>query len=68
MEGRCARCNQPFEIPSWMSYDEVTSICGDCADDLRSEEEAYVAQMQAQADDEAYARYCYEQERENYGR
>lgn len=34
----CVRCGFPFEPPT--SDDTKTNVCGNCADDLRQEEDA----------------------------
>lgn len=55
---KCARCGQDVYLPHWKS-----NICGNCADDLRSEEDAQIAIAQAEAEDEARAKW----ESENNG-
>ena len=53
---KCLRCSQEFIPP-----DERTNVCATCGDDLREEQDAYAAQMQAEGDDEVYARYLDEE-------
>lgn len=54
---RCARCGAEFEPPEG---DEKPNVCGNCADELRDEEKAAIAQ--AEAEDEAEARARWEAE------
>lgn len=49
----CVRCGCPFEPPS--PRDLETNICGSCADDLRAEEDAMIAQAEAGAEAKAQA-------------
>lgn len=52
---KCARCGKEFEYPGFK-----TDICGNCADDLRQEEDA---EIQAKiAEDEAQLRAKMEEE------
>jgi len=49
---KCARCGQEFQPP-----DDRTNVCANCGDDLRAEEDANIAQAQAEAEMEALQRY-----------
>jgi len=52
---KCARCEQEFEPPGFK-----TTICGNCADDLRAEEDAAIGAAEVEA--EAMNRQAYEDE------
>ena len=45
---KCFRCGNEFESP-----DKETNVCGNCADDLRAEDDAMIAQAQAEAEETA---------------
>lgn len=52
---KCLRCGQEFELPN--PDDKKTNVCGSCADELRAEDDAMVAQAEAEAEFEARARW-----------
>ena len=56
---KCLRCTNEFE-----PLDDKTNICGNCADELRSEADAIACQAQADAEAEAFAKWEYEQAQE----
>ncbi len=49
----CARCGQEFELPDGSN----DNVCGGCADELRSEQDAVVAQCTAESEAEEYAKW-----------
>ncbi len=49
----CERCGNPIEV----DMIGKVNICGNCADELRAEEGAFIAQAQAESEAEERARY-----------
>ncbi len=59
---KCARCGQEFELPKrQVGIGSETNVCGGCADELRSEQDAIAAQYAAESEAEEYAKWRAEQ-------
>lgn len=52
MKMKCLRCGQDFTLP-----DDKTDVCATCGDELRCEEDANIAQAEAEAQAEARAKW-----------